>query len=259
MALSLRRVSHKYGDLQVLSDVNVDVETGGFTVLLGPSGCGKSTLLRIIAGLERPVVGRVEVDGVDVTGRPGQVGLVFQESALFPWLTTQANVEFGLRAGGVTRKAARERAEELLALVDLLPARHLYPAQLSGGMTQRAALARALAPRPRVLLLDEPFASVDMQLRNALQTELLRIWSVTGTTMVFVTHSVDEAVYLGQRLLVVKQPECSVIEEIAIDLRHPRVRTEARFVAIRHKVLAWLQTQAGEEGCQSQDNLQRKP
>lgn len=216
------------------------IEPGDFPVITGPSGCGKSTLLRIMAGLEVPDEGRVRLDGRDITGRPGRVGLVFQESGLYPWLTVRGNIEFGLRVRGDPPAERDARVQELLHLVGMESSVDLYPAQISGGMAQRVALARALAPKPAVLLLDEPFAAIDAQLRNSLQQELVRIWSQTGTTMVLVTHSVDEAVYIGRRLLLMKKKPGSFTREVPVFLPHPRVRTGQEFVGLREEVLGWM-------------------
>ncbi|MGK5555028.1 ABC transporter ATP-binding protein, partial [Actinomadura kijaniata] len=208
-AVALREVSLSYGGrrarTQALSGIDADIPPGAFVTVVGPSGCGKSTLLRLVAGFLTPTGGTVEVGGRPVTGPGPDRGVVFQQPRLFPWLSVRGNVEFGLRATGVPRDRRRERAAELLAAVGLTDAADRRPHELSGGMQQRAAIARALAPGPAILLMDEPFAALDALTRERLQEEIRRIWQTTGTTVLFVTHSVDEAVYLGTRVLVLSR------------------------------------------------------
>ncbi|HYS41715.1 MAG TPA: ABC transporter ATP-binding protein [Pseudonocardiaceae bacterium] len=200
--VSLANVTKRFGRAEetALQDVTVRIEPGEFTCLVGPSGCGKSTLLSIVAGLEKPTSGAVTIGGraADV----GRSALMFQESALLPWLTAGQNVELALRLRGQGRAERRERAHELLALVRLGKVFDRRPHELSGGMRQRVAMARALAQQADVLLMDEPFAAVDAITQDALQAELLRIWRETGLTVLFVTHNVREAVRLGDRVLL---------------------------------------------------------
>jgi NitT/TauT family transport system ATP-binding protein len=185
-----------------LDDVSIDVRAGEFLTIVGPSGCGKSTLLDLVAGLEKPTRGRILVDGEEVGGPGLDRGIVFQQYALFPWRTARGNVEFGLAAKGVERRERAALAQRYLELVGLTGFEDRHPHELSGGMKQRVAIARALAFDPDVLLMDEPFGALDAQTRESLQTELLRIWQQTGKTIVFITHGIDEAVYLGQRVAV---------------------------------------------------------
>jgi NitT/TauT family transport system ATP-binding protein len=188
--------------LTALENISLDIAAGEFLTLVGPSGCGKSTLLDLIAGLAGPTSGELSVGGRPVTGPGLDRGVVFQQYALFPWRTAQANVEFGLEVKGVSRRRRAERAREMLALVGLTAFADRYPHELSGGMRQRVAIARSLAYEPEVLLMDEPFAALDAQTREALQEDLLSIWRRTGTTVLFITHSIEEAVYLGRRVAV---------------------------------------------------------
>jgi NitT/TauT family transport system ATP-binding protein len=188
--------------LAALGGVDLDVRDGEFVCIVGPSGCGKSTLLDLLAGLTRPTTGRVLIDGREITGPGLDRGVVFQQYALLPWRTALGNVEFGLEAKGVARAERPERAREYLELVGLHGFEDRYPHELSGGMKQRVAIARSLAFDPDVLLMDEPFAALDAQTRETMQSELLRIWKRTGKTIVFVTHGIDEAVYLSQRVAV---------------------------------------------------------
>ncbi|MDF0497325.1 ABC transporter ATP-binding protein [Bradyrhizobium yuanmingense] len=185
-----------------LEDISLDVRSGEFLALVGPSGCGKSTLLDLLGGLTTPTSGRILLDGRPITGPGRDRGIVFQQYALFPWRTAAENVEFGLDIAGLSATQRREIARHFLDLVGLSGFANRYPHELSGGMKQRVAIARSLAYDPEVLLMDEPFAALDAQTRETLQGELLRIWRATGKTIVFITHGIDEAVVLGQRVAV---------------------------------------------------------
>ena len=211
-------------ELKVLDNVDFTLESATFTCLVGPSGCGKSTLLRIIDGLLPPDAGTVRIGGQAVTGPSLDRGFVFQQFNLLPWRTVVANVEFGLENLGVGRAERRRRAREVLALVGLTEFETYYPRQLSGGMQQRAGLARALALDPGLLLMDEPFGSLDDQTRMLLQEELLRIWGETDKTVVFVTHDIEEALYLADRIVVMCARPASISR--IIDVPFPRPRTD---------------------------------
>jgi NitT/TauT family transport system ATP-binding protein len=226
--------------VRALEDFDLEVAEGEFVCLLGPSGCGKTTVLRIIAGLETKSAGQVLVHGEEIDGSRPRVGMVFQEFALFPWRTARKNVEFGLEVKGVPEAARARTAAKYLDLVGLRGFADSYPRELSGGMKQRVAIARALANEPAVLLMDEPFGSLDAQTRNLMQKELLRIWSATKKTILFVTHSVDEAVYLADRIAVMTARPGKVREIIPVPLPRPRDRTSREFIAIRGKVLTEL-------------------
>jgi NitT/TauT family transport system ATP-binding protein len=205
-------------ELTALSDISLDIAAGEFLALVGPSGCGKSTLLDLIAGLTAPTSGELSVGGRPVTGPGLDRGVVFQQYALFPWRTAQANIEFGLEVKGVPRRRRAERAREMLALVGLTAFADRYPHELSGGMRQRVAIARSLAYEPEVLLMDEPYAALDAQTREVLQEDLLAIWRRTGTTVLFITHSIEEAVYLGQRVAVMTARPGRIKRIVDIDL-----------------------------------------
>jgi NitT/TauT family transport system ATP-binding protein len=221
-----------------LSGIDLDVREGEFLTLVGPSGCGKSTLLDLVAGLTAPTTGEILVNGAPVTGPGLDRGIVFQQYALFPWRTALANVAFGLEAKGVPRKERAERARQHLELVGLSGFEERYPHELSGGMRQRVAIARSLAFDPDVLLMDEPFAALDAQTRESLQEELLRIWQHTRKTVIFITHGIDEAVYLGQRVAVMtsRPGRIKEIVEVEFDSREGDLRADRRFGDYRHHV-----------------------
>jgi NitT/TauT family transport system ATP-binding protein len=231
--------------LTALEDLSLDVAAGEFLTLVGPSGSGKTTLLDLLAGLSRPTSGQVLVDGKEVTG-PGQDrAVVFQQYALFPWRTASANVSIGLENTGLARKERAAKASEFLDLVGLAGFEDRYPHELSGGMKQRVAIARSLAYEPDVLLMDEPFAALDAQTREQLQDELLRIWKATGKTIVFITHGIDEAVYLGQRVAVLSARPGKLKEIVDITTIPDRdgdadIRSHPAFVEHRHQVWSLL-------------------
>jgi NitT/TauT family transport system ATP-binding protein len=231
-----------------LDDITLDVAPGEFLVVVGPSGCGKSTLLDLLGGLTPPTTGRILLDGNLVTAPALDRGIVFQQYALLPWRTALRNVEFGLEAqprqDRLRRRARADRAREHLALVGLAGFEDRYPHELSGGMRQRVAIARSLAFDPDVLLMDEPFAALDAQTRDSLQEELLRIWERTGKTIVFITHGIDEAVYLGQRVAVMTSRPGRIKEVVDVRLEgrgvEEDVRSSPEFAGYRHQVWSLL-------------------
>jgi NitT/TauT family transport system ATP-binding protein len=227
-------------EVVAIEGFDLDVKEGEFVCLLGPSGCGKTTVLRIIAGLESKTSGKVLLQGKEVGVSRPRVGMVFQEFALFPWRNSKKNVEFGLEVRGVPEEKRSQVADKYLDLVGLSGFADAHPHELSGGMKQRVAIARALANEPEVLLMDEPFGSLDAQTRNLMQKELLRIWAATRKTVLFVTHSVDEAVFLADRIVVMTARPGKVREIIDVGLPRPRDRTSAEFIAVRGKVLSEL-------------------
>ena len=215
-----------------LWQVSLEIEAGEFVCLIGPSGCGKTTLLHLIAGFMKPSEGSVRFAGAPVGEPSPDRGVVFQEYALFGWMTARQNVEFGLRMRGMGRAERREKAREALARVGLERALERYPHELSGGMRQRVAVARALVNEPRVLLMDEPFAAVDAITRTTLQDDLVRLWQQTGVSVVFVTHNVDEAAFLAQRVVVMRPHPGSIKRSMNIDLPYPRQRSSAEFAQL---------------------------
>ncbi|HEX59454.1 MAG TPA: ABC transporter ATP-binding protein [Methanomicrobia archaeon] len=232
------------GNVVALNDVSFSVREGEFVCIVGPSGCGKTTLLKIIAGLERPTSGVVTLDGKPVSGPGRDRCMVFQEYALFPWRTVLKNITFGLENLGIPKEERLKIAKRYIELVGLQGFEDRYPHELSGGMKQRVGIARALAIEPEVLLMDEPFGSLDAQTRNMLQKELLEIWEKTQKTILFVTHSVDEAVFLADKIVVLSARPAVVKEILEVDLSRMRDRTSQEFNEVRSKVLRILQEEA---------------
>ena len=228
---------------EAVQDVSIDVRPGEFVCLLGPSGCGKSTLLGALAGHLQPSAGQVRVDGEVVRGPHPERGLVFQHHTLFGWKHVIDNIAFGLKMQGVPRAERRQRALALLELVGLAGFEHKYPSQLSGGMQQRVEIARVLINQPRVLLMDEPFGALDAQTRLMMQELLLELWERIGTTVLFVTHDIDEALFLADRILVMSPRPGRIIEEIRLDFPRPRqidLTTTARFGELKRHILTLL-------------------
>jgi NitT/TauT family transport system ATP-binding protein len=223
--------------LVVLEDVNLEVKDKEFVCILGSSGCGKTTLLRMIAGLDTAESGSVALDGDEIKGPNPKIGMVFQEYSLFPWRTVIDNIAFGLEMRGVPKEKRYTVAEKYLELVNLSQFKDSFPSELSGGMRQRVAVARALALDPVLLLMDEPFGALDAQTRNKLQIELLEIWEKTKKTVVFITHSVDEAVFLSDRIVVLTPRPGRICQVFSITLPRPRDRTEREFAELRREVL----------------------
>lgn len=232
--------------VEALKDINLEVEDGRLVTVVGLTGCGKTTMLRIVAGLERPSTGRVLLDGQEIC-RPGpQIGLVFQEYALLPWRTLIRNIEFGLEIKGAPKWEREERAAEYIKIVQLEGFEDRYPKELSGGMKQRVAIARTLINEPRVLLMDEPFGSLDSQTRNTMQEFLIQIWKRTGRTILFVTHNIDEAVFLSERVIVLSARPGRVVATFNVDLKYPRDRTSIKFNKFRRDILKYLREEKGK-------------
>jgi NitT/TauT family transport system ATP-binding protein len=230
-----------------LDRISLDVAEEEFSVIVGPSGCGKSSLLRLVAGLIEPSAGMISLDGKVVT-RPGRDrGMVFQSYTLFPWLTVQDNVEFGLKLGGMALAERKRIAKRYIEQVGLNGFEKSYPKQLSGGMMQRVALARALANDPEILLMDEPFGALDSQTRSLMQELLLNIWEQSHKTVLFITHDIDEAILLGDRVHVMTARPGRIKEVVEIDIARPRnvdVLTSIEFIAIKRRIMALIHDEA---------------
>jgi ABC-type nitrate/sulfonate/bicarbonate transport system ATPase subunit len=243
-AIEISRVAKSFevnGDpLEALRDISLSIEPGAFVSLVGPSGCGKSTLLRLIAGLEAADSGHIRVGGRPVHGPGLDRGMVFQDHRLFPWLTVESNILLSLRRTAYSESHKRQVVRDLIALVGLTGFEQAQPYQLSGGMAQRAAIARALAPHPDILLLDEPFGALDSLTRTRLQNEFLRIWELEGITMLMVTHDVEEAIFLSDRVVVLEPRPGRIQRSLDIALARPRRRSDAAFVALKEEILSEL-------------------
>jgi NitT/TauT family transport system ATP-binding protein len=228
-----------YGALTVLDGVNLEVGPVEVVSIVGPSGCGKTTLLRSIAGLNTLSGGEIRIEGTPVRKPLRSVSMVFQSFGLFPWKTLRNNIAYGLKLRGTKRAEIERRVAEVIALVGLAGFEHAYPHQLSGGMQQRAGLARALVMEPKLLLMDEPFSAIDAQTREQLQFEMLRIWDTRPTAMVFVTHAIDEAVLMGDRIIVLGGRPAGIRAVRHVDLPRPRDRSvvlDPRFITLREQV-----------------------
>ncbi len=241
--IEVRVVSKVFADssgsvVEALTSVTLDVAPGEFVSLVGPSGCGKSTLLRMISGLDAPTSGQLYLDGQEIQGPHYERGLIFQDPTLFPWLTVKKNIAIGLEARKQHNR--REEVREMIKLVGLEGFEQAFPFQLSGGMAQRAAMARALVNHPRVLLLDEPLGALDAFTRMQMQDELLRIWQDRSTTMLFVTHDIDEAVYLSDRIVVMASRPGRIKEIVRVPMGRPRARNHPDFFRLRTKILEIL-------------------
>lgn len=242
--LDLRRVSKTYQvdkqPLQVLQDINLVVAPGEFVTLVGASGCGKSTILRLVVGLDVNYEGDILLDGQTITGPALERSIVFQEHRLLPWLTVEQNIALGLDTDPRSSAEKKRTVNEHIGLVGLKGFEKAFPRQLSGGMAQRAAIARALVTQPEILLLDEPLGALDSLTRSYLQQELLRIWRQEQVTVVMVTHDVEEAVFLSDKIVILAPRPGRIRRVVTVDLPHPRNRVDPAFGALRQEVLAYL-------------------
>ncbi len=254
-----KRFETPRGPVDAVDDVTLSFPAGSFTVIVGPSGCGKSTLLRMIAGLETPTGGRIDFGGRTNGDRPTNA-LVFQGRSLFPWLTLRQNVAYGLRLKGMSRRERGERADDLLELVGLRKFARSYPHQVSEGMRQRVAIARALAVDPDILLMDEPFGALDEQTRMILQEELLRIWETTGKTVIFVTHSLDEALMLADTIVVMSAQPGTIRTVFNVPFSRPRelaaVRSDQRFAELFTRTWDILRTEVNTARAQQGEEVE---
>lgn len=248
MKIRVENLCKSFGALPVFEGVSLEVAAGETVSIVGPSGCGKTTLLRCVVGLTPPSSGTVEIDGARVSEPPPGVAMVFQHAGLFPWKTVAANIAYGLTVQGVPKREIATRVSALVKLVNLEGFEKSYPHELSGGMQQRAGLARALAIQPSVLAMDEPFAALDAQTRDVLQLELLRIWEANRTAMLFVTHSIDEAVLMGDRVVILRGRPSRVFDVVEVQIPHPRGRDSVdseRFRVVRDYV--WRSVMEGAD------------
>ena len=241
--VSIQGIEKKYntrkGEVVALNGVNFDIKENEFICVIGPSGCGKSTLLNIIAGLLEPTAGQILVDGKPIQGTGTDRGVVFQQYALFPWLTVKKNVEFGLKLKGLSKDECDSIAMKYLKMVELEKFADSYPKELSGGMKQRVAIARAYAMNPEVLLMDEPFGALDAQTRTQLQTELLKAWQEENKTCFFVTHDIEKAIVLATRVVIMSARPGRIKEVVDIDIPYPRdqeTKMSERFIELKNHI-----------------------
>jgi NitT/TauT family transport system ATP-binding protein len=246
MAFQIKKVNKIFQnnelDIEILKDIDLIIEDGEFVVILGPSGCGKTTLLRMIAGLEFPSTGTITENDQPVLKPSPERGFVFQQYSLFPWRTVLDNVAFGLEVSGIDKEQRYEKAKNYIEMVGLSAFIDSYPNQLSGGMKQRVAIARALVNEPTSILMDEPFAALDVLSRHKLQNELIHIWEQENKTIIFVTHNVDEAVFMADRIVVLSERPGRIIETFNIELDRIRDRTSMEYLDIKRKITGLLET-----------------
>ena len=245
--VALRFKSRSGTPVTALENISLVVEDKEFSVIVGPSGCGKTSLLRLVAGLIEPTEGAISLDNTNISGPGKNRGMVFQSYTLFPWLTVQDNVEFGLRIAGIRAAQRRETSRRYIAQVGLTGFERLYPKQLSGGMMQRVALARALANDPAILLMDEPFGALDSQTRSLMQELLLEIWQSSHKTVLFITHDIDESILLGDRVYMMTARPGRIKEMLEIDLPRPRtveMLTSDAFMAIKRRIMHSIHEEA---------------
>jgi len=236
-AISSKELEKSYGGELVLNKINLEVDTGQFVTLLGPSGCGKSTLLHIFAGLEKQDSGQLDCQGQPITGPAQNRVMMMQEAALFPWLNVEKNVAFGLKERNIDKDRRMELAHQELEKVGLVDVKKAYPHQLSGGMEQRVALARSMVLKPDILLMDEPFSALDEQTRFKLQQELVKLWQDTEMTIIFVTHSIREALLISERVVVMASNPGQIKAEYELDLPYPRKPNQQKIVNLEAEIL----------------------
>lgn len=234
--LQVQNLTKRFGDLLVLDDVSFDVKTGEFLCIVGPTGCGKTTFLNSITKLYMPTSGEILLDGEPVDPHKHKIAYIFQEESTMDWLTVAQNVEFGLKVRNMPENERKDKVEEYLEIVGLQDFHDYYPRELSSSMLQRVSIARAFVTEPDLLLMDEPYGQLDIELRFKLEDELIRLWKKTGTTVLFITHNIEEAVYLAERILILTNKPATIKEEVIVDLPRPRDFTDPKFVEIRRHV-----------------------
>ena len=236
MKVRVKSLTKKFGDLLVLDDISFDVKKGQFLCVVGPTGCGKTTFLNCITRLYEPTSGEILVDGEPVDLRKHNVSYIFQEYSTMPWLTVEENVAFGLRIKKKPEAEIKESVDEVIEMVGLQKFRNYYPSQLSASMLQRVVIARAFATKPDILLMDEPYGQLDIELRFKLEDELIGLWKKLGTTIIFITHNIEEAVYISEDILILTNKPTTIKQMMANPLSRPRVVTEKRFIEVSEQV-----------------------
>lgn len=234
--VKVRNLTKKFGDLLVLDNVSFDIKKGDFLCIVGPTGCGKTTFLNLLVKLLEPTEGQILIDGEPADPRKHNLSFVFQEPSAFPWLTVEQNIRSGLEFKKVAESIIKERTDQIIGLLGLEKFRNSYPHQLSASTEQRIVIGRAFAMHPDLLLMDEPYGQMDIKLRYYLEDEVIKLWKATGSTVIFITHNIEEAVYLAEKCLVLSQKPTFVKTELVIDLERPRDIADPRFVAYRQQV-----------------------
>lgn len=229
-------LTKKFDDLLVLDDISFDVMKGEFLCIVGPTGCGKTTFLNSLTGLYKATAGTILINGEPVNLKKHNVSYIFQEYSTMPWLTVEENVAYGLKIKHFPKHVIQEKTEKMLEMVGLLKYRKYYPKELSASMLQRVVIARAFAVEPELLLMDEPYGQLDIELRFHLEDELIKLWKETGTTVIFITHNIEEAVYLGQRIMILTNKPTKVKENINVEMPWPRDITAEEFINLRNRV-----------------------
>lgn len=238
--LSVKKMTKKFGDLHVLDNVNFEVKKGEFLCIVGPTGCGKTTFLNCLTHIYETTQGTILLDGEPVDLQKHNIAYILQEYSAYPWLTVEENIQFGLKIKGYSKEEVVRKANETMKLVGLEEFKDYYPNKLSTSMLQRVVIARTFATDPELLLMDEPYGQLDIELRFRLEDELLRIWKEKGTTVIFITHNIEEAVYLAERILVLTNKPTTIKAEIACDLPRPRDVTSPDFIAVRDEVTSLI-------------------
>lgn len=234
--IQVSHLSKSFGDLKVLEDLNFTIRRGEFLVVVGPTGCGKTTFLNLLTRIYQPTTGELYIDGEPADPKKHSLSFAFQEASAIPWLTVEDNIKFGLKIKRLPREEIRKRTENILELLGLEQFKKNYPHQLSMSCEQRVIIGRAFALYPDLLLMDEPYGQMDIKMRYYLEDEVLRIWKELGTTVVFITHNVEEAVYLAERVLILTNKPSTIKEEVSIKLPHPRDFTDPEFIKIRQYI-----------------------
>lgn len=234
--IHVENLTKKYADLLVLDSLSFDIKKGEFVCVVGPTGCGKTTFLNLLSCLIEPTEGRILIDGVPANPKKHDIAFVFQESSSFPWLNVRSNIAFGMKMKGWPREKREQRTDEILKLMGLEQFANSYPSQLSVSTEQRMVIGRAFAMHPDLLLMDEPYGQMDIKMRFYLEDEVIRLWKETGTTVIFITHNIEEAVYLAQKVLILTNKPAKIKEQLSIDLPHPRNVSDEEFIRIRKYV-----------------------
>ena len=238
--VKVSRLTKKFGDLLVLNDISFDVMKGEFLCIVGPTGCGKTTFLNSLTKLYKPTYGAIRIDGEHVDLKKHDIAYIFQEYSTMPWLKVEENIKFGLKIKKLPQDIINERADKVIKMVGLEKFRNFYPSELSASMLQRVVIARAFAVEPELLLMDEPYGQLDVSLRFKLEDELLNIWKTLGTTIIFITHNIEEAVYLSEKCLILSNKPTTLKEEKIIDLPRPRDIASPEFIALREYVTSQI-------------------